>query len=82
MASPRAWMKKMLTAKAMARKAGLPRVMLTGGCFQNALLTRLVRATLAREGFEPVSPMAFPPNDGASSLGQAAVAVLQSDRIV
>lgn len=61
-------------ALAMARAAGKEQVLLTGGCFQNALLTRLVREALAREGFRPLSPEAFPPNDGAISLGQAAVA--------
>ncbi|BDU73223.1 carbamoyltransferase HypF [Mesoterricola silvestris] len=61
-------------AVAMARAAGKEEVLLTGGCFQNALLTRLVREALAREGFRPLSPAAFPPNDGALSLGQAAVA--------
>jgi hydrogenase maturation protein HypF len=61
-------------ALAFARHAGRERVLLTGGCFQNGLLTRLVRAGLAAGGFQPFSPMAFPPNDGAISLGQAAVA--------
>lgn len=58
-------------ALAMARRAGLPRVLLTGGCFQNALLVGLVRARLAADGFQPHSPRCFPPNDGAISLGQA-----------
>lgn len=61
-------------ALAMARAGNREQVLLTGGCFQNALLTRLVREALAREGFQPLSPEAFPPNDGAISLGQAAVA--------
>ena len=58
-------------AVAMAREAGLPRVVLAGGCFQNALLVGLVRERLAAEGFQPHSPASFPPNDGAISLGQA-----------
>ena len=61
-------------ALAMARHAGPSRVLLTGGCFQNALLLHLVREALGAGGFHPHSPQAFPPNDGAISLGQAYLA--------
>jgi hydrogenase maturation protein HypF len=61
-------------ALAMARHGGLERVLLTGGCFQNALLVRLVRQRLEEGGFRPYSPQLFPPNDGAIALGQAFVA--------
>ena len=61
-------------ALAMARHGGQPRVVLAGGCFQNALLLRLVRARLAGEGFQPFSPQVFPPHDGAIALGQACIA--------
>jgi hydrogenase maturation protein HypF len=63
----------------MARRGGLERVLLTGGCFQNALLVRLVRERLEQGGFRPYSPQAFPPNDGAIALGQAYVAALSAD---
>lgn len=63
-------------AVAMARRGGCRQVVLSGGCFQNALLTARVRASLEAAGFEPISPVAFPPNDGAISLGQAALAAL------
>ena len=63
-------------ALAMARHAGHDRVLLTGGCFQNALLLSLVRETLTAGGFQPLSPRGFPPNDGAISLGQAYLAAL------
>lgn len=67
-------------ALAWARHAALPDVVLCGGCFQNALLTRLVRERLAREGFRVHLPAAFPANDGAISLGQAWVAAKESAR--
>jgi hydrogenase maturation protein HypF len=63
-------------ALVLARHGGSRQVLLAGGCFQNALLTTLVRERLGEGGFQPLSPEAFPPNDGAVSLGQAAVAAL------
>ncbi|MBI4716152.1 MAG: carbamoyltransferase HypF, partial [Nitrospirae bacterium] len=48
----------------------LPRVVLSGGCFQNTLLTALALHRLRKEGFEAYSPRQTPPNDGGISLGQ------------
>ncbi len=59
----------------LAQEAGLPRVVLTGGCFQNRLLLSLVRQRLERAGFTVYSHALVPPNDGGLSLGQAVVAV-------
>ena len=58
----------------VAQAAGLPRVVLTGGCFQNRLLLSLVRRRLEEEGFTVYSHALVPPNDGGLSLGQAVVA--------
>ncbi len=58
----------------VAQAAGLPRVVLTGGCFQNRLLLSLVRQRLERAGFTVYSHSLVPPNDGGLSLGQAVVA--------
>ena len=58
----------------VAQVAGLPRVVLTGGCFQNRLLLSLVRQRLEAAGFIVYSHDLVPPNDGGLSLGQAAIA--------
>jgi hydrogenase maturation protein HypF len=53
---------------------GLNRVVLTGGCFQNALLTRRLLDRLTEDGFEAFTHRLVPPNDGGISLGQAVAA--------
>ncbi len=58
----------------VAQAAGLPRIVLTGGCFQNRLLLSLVRRRLDEAGFEVYSHSLVPPNDGGLSLGQAVIA--------
>ena len=52
---------------------GCRTVALGGGCFQNARLLSSLRRELEAEGFEVLAPRALGPNDGAVSLGQAAV---------
>lgn len=52
----------------------LEAVCLTGGCFQNRLLVDSVEARLQEDGFRVLVPSAFPPGDGAISLGQLWVA--------
>jgi hydrogenase maturation protein HypF len=61
----------------VAQAAGLPRVVLTGGCFQNRLLLSLVRQRLEEAGFTVYSHALVPPNDGGLSLGQAVIAAPQ-----
>lgn len=58
----------------VAETVGLPRVVLTGGCFQNRLLLSIVRQRLEEAGFTVFSHALVPPNDGGLSLGQAVVA--------
>ncbi|MBX3303579.1 MAG: carbamoyltransferase HypF [Nitrospira sp.] len=58
----------------VAQAAGLPRVVLTGGCFQSRLLLSLVRHRLEAAGFTVYSHSLVPPNDGGLSLGQAVIA--------
>jgi hydrogenase maturation protein HypF len=56
---------------AVAASVGEPRVILTGGCFQNALLTEATVDALHAAGCEPVWHRRVPPNDGGIALGQA-----------
>jgi hydrogenase maturation protein HypF len=56
---------------------GLNRVALSGGVFQNKLLTEMVVDLLLEDGFEPLVHRQVPPNDGGISLGQAAIAGCQ-----
>jgi hydrogenase maturation protein HypF len=57
---------------------GLAVVVLSGGVFLNALLTRDVCARLEGEGFRVYRNRLVPPNDGGLSLGQLAVAAAHS----
>jgi hydrogenase maturation protein HypF len=65
------------TIAAVARAVGQRRVALTGGCFQNRLLTERTADRLGRAGFEVLLHRQVPPNDGGISLGQVAVAAAQ-----
>jgi hydrogenase maturation protein HypF len=56
---------------AVARRVGLNRVLLTGGCFQNARLTELAIAALRQAGFAAYWHHHIPPNDGGIAAGQA-----------
>jgi hydrogenase maturation protein HypF len=62
-----------LVARA-AEATGLSTVALGGGVFQNALLLASLRSRLERRGFRVLAPRMLPPNDGAISYGQAAMA--------
>lgn len=61
-------------AASVAEWAGIPRVGLTGGCFQNAVLTQLASDELRRRGFDVLTHALVPPNDGGLAVGQALVA--------
>jgi hydrogenase maturation protein HypF len=62
-------------------RTGLSVVALSGGVFQNLLLTRQVMSGLTDEGFRVLVHSRVPCNDGGISLGQAAVAAAR-DRVV
>jgi hydrogenase maturation protein HypF len=59
---------------AVAQKAGVPRVVLSGGCFQNRCLTERVVDRLRAEKFQPYWHQRVPPNDGGIALGQIVAA--------
>lgn len=50
------------------------KVALTGGCFQNRLLTERTTRALQETGFRPLLHRQVPPNDGGICLGQIAIA--------
>jgi hydrogenase maturation protein HypF len=62
---------------AVAKRIGDPRVVLSGGCFQNVYLTERTVSRLAEEGYVPYWHRLIPPNDGGISFGQAVVAASQ-----
>ena len=53
---------------------GVKQVALSGGCFQNALLTSLAIEALAAHGIYTATHQRVPANDGGISLGQAVLA--------
>jgi hydrogenase maturation protein HypF len=59
----------------VAQGAGHEDVVLSGGVFQNALLTSLVRRSLEGNKFNVHAHSLIPPNDGGISVGQVAVAL-------
>lgn len=61
----------------MAERVGLRQVVLTGGCFQNALLVDLARERLESAGFVGLTHRQVPANDGGLALGQAVIAGTQ-----
>jgi hydrogenase maturation protein HypF len=62
------------TCEAIAEATGLTRVALSGGVFQNELLTKWVVEGLKASGLQPLIHQRVPCNDGGISLGQAVVA--------
>jgi hydrogenase maturation protein HypF len=62
-----------LATAELQERGDLP-VVLSGGVFQNALLTSLCVGRLRQAGIEPLMHRRVPANDGGLSLGQAFVA--------
>ena len=54
----------------MRRQSGVTRVGLSGGVFQNRILTERAEALLTAAGFEVLIPRRLPVNDAAISFGQ------------
>jgi hydrogenase maturation protein HypF len=62
----------------VAAALGERRLLLTGGCFQNRVLTEAAVGRLAAAGVTPYWHQRLPPNDGGLSAGQLMAAVLKS----
>jgi hydrogenase maturation protein HypF len=58
----------------IAADTGLDRVVLSGGVFQNRLLSELVYNLLSSNKLQVFTHRLVPPNDGGIALGQAAIA--------
>ncbi len=61
-------------AARIAAERGLTRVVLSGGVFNNRLLSGLVESGLRKRGLKVYSHRLVPPGDGGLSLGQAVIA--------
>ncbi|MBI5890175.1 MAG: carbamoyltransferase HypF [Nitrosomonadales bacterium] len=66
-----AWLKR------AAEQTQLEHVALGGGCFLNNILTQALVDNLPDQGLCVLTAQQLPPNDGAISLGQAAIALQQ-----
>jgi len=62
---------------AVVKRIDEARVALSGGCFQNKLLTELTILRLRIAGFEPYWHRNLPPNDGNLAIGQLALAAFK-----
>ncbi|HLI54115.1 MAG TPA: carbamoyltransferase HypF [Acidimicrobiales bacterium] len=62
----------------VAAARGLDTVALSGGVFQNALLSGLAVEALEKAGLRVLTHRLVPPNDGGISVGQAAVAAART----
>jgi len=58
----------------VAERAGVDCVALSGGCFQNRVLTEACVSALQKKKLKAVTHCRLPPNDGGLCLGQALVA--------
>lgn len=66
-------------AQALAHSAGTDRVVLSGGCLLNRVLSEGLELMLRHAGLKVFLPHAMPPGDGGLSLGQAYIAALRSE---
>ena len=62
----------------VAKKSGMKKIVLSGGCFQNALLTERTINLLQENNYKVYWHQRIPPNDGGISLGQIAAFMMLS----
>ncbi len=65
-------------ASRVAVSSGIDTVVLTGGVFQNVVLTEVIESALLERGHRVLVHEQLTPNDGSISIGQAAVAAARS----
>ena len=65
---------------AVAESIGERQVVLTGGCFQNRLLTERALDRLETSGFTVYWHERIPPNDGGIAVGQVAAAIRENQK--
>jgi hydrogenase maturation protein HypF len=58
---------------------GQPRIVLSGGCFQNRYLTERTVRRLSETGFRAYWHQRVPPNDGGIALGQVAASLFMAN---
>jgi len=68
------------TLERLAERTGIDTVGLTGGCFQNRLLTERALALLEASGLRVLLHEGVPPNDGGIAVGQAVCARSRYER--
>ena len=64
----------------IARDSGQRRIVLSGGVFQNRLLSEMIYTGLTKQGLDVYTHRLTPPNDGCIALGQAAITGWQTRR--
>jgi len=67
---------------AVGQQVVTPKVVLTGGCFQNRYLLEQSVLRLSQAGFKPYWHQRVPTNDGGIALGQVVAAARSSRRMV
>lgn len=65
---------------AVVAQTGIEQVVLSGGCFQNLVLTDRITGRLEEQGVEVFTHQRVPANDGGLCLGQAVLAGLRAQR--
>lgn len=64
----------------IAQLASEENVILSGGCFQNKIITERTVLRLREEGFQPYWHRRVPPNDGGIALGQIVAAGISNNK--
>jgi len=62
-------------SKILRKEAGINKVCLSGGVFQNIILREEATKRLKNEEFKVYNHKKLPPNDGGISAGQVAIAM-------